>query len=98
MRWNPNPDGGNIDRGDVDYPYKEMLEHHKKSTYAWQPGDTDKVLRVTKSALGTFDWCPQQYFLQKVLKLPQGPATEDQIRGSNVHDAVEYWWNAIRVI
>jgi RecB family exonuclease len=95
MRFNPNPDGGNIDRGDVDYPYKDMLEHHKKSTYAWQPGDTDKVLRVTKSALGTFDWCPQQYFLQKVLKLPQGPATPDQTRGSNVHDAVEYWWNAM---
>ena len=39
------------------------------STYAWHPGMADdKVLRVTKSSLGAFQICEQQYFIKYVLE------------------------------
>ena len=65
MRWNPNPEGGNNERDN--YAHEDMLQSYNKSTYAWQPDMEDKILRITKSSLGTFDWCPQQYYLQNIL-------------------------------
>ena len=92
MRWNPNPEGGNNERDD--YVHEDMLKSYNKSTYAWQPDMEDKILRITKSSLGTFDWCPQQYYLQNILGM-RGEEQDYHIRGSNVHDAVEYWWKAM---
>jgi hypothetical protein len=93
MRFNPNPEGGNNER-DSRYPYEDMLKSYDKSTYAWQPDMEDKILRVSKSSVGTFDWCQQQYFLEKILGM-RGDEQDYHIRGSNVHDAVEYWWKAM---
>jgi hypothetical protein len=51
----------------------------------------DKILRVTKSSNGTFDWCPKQYFFQYIMKLQQ-EEKDYHIRGNNVHDMTEYFW------
>ena len=59
------------------------------STYNWALDQEDgKILRITKSALGTFNWCPKQYEFEKMQRLPSD--TRDyHIRGVNVHFALE---------
>tara|TARA_R100001440_G_scaffold35191_1_gene54155 strand:+ start:16248 stop:17261 length:1014 start_codon:yes stop_codon:yes gene_type:complete len=60
------------------------------STYAWHPGMADdKVLRVSKSSLGAFQTCEQQYFAKYVLGVKE-PENDNMIRGTNVHDAYEF--------
>ena len=78
-----------------EYPHELMMKSYEKSTYAWQPDMTDKILRVTKSSVGNFDWCPQQYYFSNILGM-RGEEQDYHVRGSNVHDAVEYWWRAMK--
>ena len=63
------------------------------STYNWSPDQEDgKILRITKSALGPFDWCPKQYEFEKM----QGLSSDTQdyhIRGVNLHNALEEFYN-----
>jgi len=72
-----------------------MGELNKQSTYAWTP-DSDKMIRVSKSSLGTYsDWCPQQMWLEKVC--PRVEKVEDYLTiGSNVHDRIEQYYNNCR--
>ena len=37
--------------------HQEEYESYKMSTYAWNPLEEGKKLRITKSSLGTFGWC-----------------------------------------
>ena len=48
------------------------------------------VLKVTKSSLGQFGFCEQQYFLKYRLGIKE-PQNDDMLRGTNVHDAYEYF-------
>jgi len=60
------------------------------STYAWHPDmHEDKILRVSKSSLGQFQTCEQQYFIKYVLGVKE-PENDNMIRGTNVHDAYEF--------
>jgi RecB family exonuclease len=95
MRFNPN----NQDKVEKDdYPFEDMLESYSRSTYAWQPGmvvdGVEQILRVTKSSVGTFGFCPKQYFFQNILKL-KTEEKDHHIRGSNVHDATEYFFQNV---
>tara|TARA_R100000030_G_scaffold100708_1_gene94422 strand:+ start:642 stop:1637 length:996 start_codon:yes stop_codon:yes gene_type:complete len=72
--------------------HQEEYESYKMSTYAWNPLEEDKKLRITKSSLGTFGWCPQQYYLEKFKGL-RGEQRYYHDRGLNVHDMVEYFWD-----
>ena len=89
MRWNPNP------QEESTYTDEEMLESYNKSCYNWQPSMEEKILRVTKSSIGTFEWCPLQYYFQNVLGM-RGEEKDYHVRGSNVHDAVEWYWKESR--
>jgi CRISPR/Cas system-associated exonuclease Cas4 (RecB family) len=91
MRFNPN-DEDRMER--EDYPFDDMLTSYTKSTYAYQPEDEDKILRVTKSSLGTYGFCPKQYFYQNVLKL-ETEEKDHHVRGSNVHDVTQYFFDEI---
>jgi hypothetical protein len=94
MRYNPKDDDSRqtIDEYGEETGHWEEVESYKNSTYAWNPlEDATKILRVTKSSLGTFAWCPQQYYLEKF----KGLRSEQRYyhdRGLNVHDMVEYFW------
>ena len=91
MRYNPNND----DRTErEDYPFDDLLESYAKSTYAWTGEDKDKILRVTKSSLGTFQFCPKQYFFQNILKL-ETEEKDHHVRGNNVHDFTQYFFDKI---
>ena len=94
MRWNPNGDDSRptIDDYLAETGHKEEAESYRMSTYAWSPTLTpDKKLRVTKSSLGTFGWCPEQYYLEKFKGL-RGEQQDHHIRGLNVHDMMEWFW------
>jgi hypothetical protein len=67
---------------------------YSRSTYAWKPGHP-KHLRVTKSSLTSdFDFCPKQYEYKRVHGLPT-PETDAMRKGTNVHNAVEYYFNNV---
>lgn len=95
MRYNPN--GDDSPRPKIEDYLKETgneleAESYKRSTYAWNPSLQDgSILRVTKSSIGTFGWCPQQYYLEKFKGL-RGETVDHHIRGLNVHDMMEWFW------
>jgi 8-oxo-dGTP pyrophosphatase MutT (NUDIX family) len=93
MRFNPK---GDDTRPTIeDYPYTELHDSYRRSRYDWNPNDhDDSILRITKSSLGTFNWCKMQYWLQYFAGL-RGETVYYHTRGLNVHDAVEYFWDNI---
>jgi hypothetical protein len=94
MRWNPNGDDSRptIDDYLAETGHEEEAESYRMSTYAWSPLLTpDKKLRITKSSLGTFGWCRQQYYLEK-FKGMRGEQQDHHIRGLNIHDMMEWFW------
>lgn len=69
--------------------------HGLKSTYGWWPGmPKEVVLRVSKTTLGAFGFCRHQYFLKNVIGVKE-PKNDNMTRGTNVHDAVEDFYDAI---
>lgn len=67
------------------------------SSYNWNPAMTDRViLRVSKSSLGAYNFCPQQYFIKYILGVKE-PQNDNMVRGSNVHDATEDFYNDVNV-
>lgn len=95
-KFNPNDKGFTEE---ATYLNEELEESYNMSTYAWHPGMVDDdnnmmKLRMTKSTLGTFKMCPRQYYYQYVLRIPQGE-TIPMVRGTNVHNVVEYFWKQI---
>tara|TARA_R110002020_G_scaffold168349_1_gene357061 strand:- start:7190 stop:8191 length:1002 start_codon:yes stop_codon:yes gene_type:complete len=98
VKFNPNPKSL-VERGS-EAPTPELEESYQRSTYAWQPGMMDDdgnslKLRLTKSSLGNYSWCPYQYKLKHIYRLKE-EENEDMVRGTNVHNIVEYYWTAAR--
>lgn len=91
MKWNPNEVA--FFEQEPTAPYPSLLKSYHDSTYAWQPG-MEKHLRISKSSLSNFLWCPQQYFFSSICNIPQED-TEPLIRGTNVHAIVEYYWDNV---
>ena len=66
---------------------------YAKSTYQWEP-EHEKMLRITKTSLTSdFDFCPKQYEYKRVHRLPE-PTTDAMTKGTNVHDAVEVFYDS----
>jgi len=67
---------------------------YAKSTYGWKPGH-EKHLRITKTSLTSdFDFCPKQYEYKRIHRLPE-PTTDAMTKGTNVHDAVEVYYDNV---
>lgn len=67
------------------------------SSYQWHPGMKDDViLRVSKSSLGDFGFCQQQSFIKRILGI-KSEENDAMIRGSNVHDSVERFYQDVSV-
>jgi RecB family exonuclease len=93
-----NPNEKNF-TDEASYLNKELENSYDSSVYNWKPGMVDKdgkmlKLRITKSTLTTYKFCPRMYYYQYVLGLKQEP-TEAMTRGTNVHNVVEYFWKQI---
>ena len=98
MKFNPNEETLMDSGPEAHTP--ELLESYHSSTYAWQPGMTDDdgnpmKLRISKSSLNGFGWCPYQYKANYIYNLSQ-EETEDMVRGTNVHAIVEHFWDAVK--
>jgi len=65
---------------------------YAKSSYIM--GDKP-YLRMTKTSLTSdFDFCPKQYEYKRIHKLPE-PQTDAMLKGTNVHDAIEEYYDNI---
>ncbi len=67
------------------------------SGYGYHPVDgesPDFLLRVSKSSLNTFQFCEQQYFIKYILGVKE-MENDNMRRGTNVHDALEDFYDAI---
>jgi len=98
MRFNPK---GEHDERQTVEEYLEETGHqdefdsYNNSCYDWNPNDHDEtILRISKSSLGTFNWCKKQYWFQYFAGL-RGETVYYHTRGLNVHDAVEFFWENI---
>lgn len=68
-----------------------------KSCYDWTNKKDDNILlRISKSSLGEFTFCEQQYFIKRCVGMKE-PQNENMLRGTNVHDAVELFYNTVDV-
>ena len=85
-KFNPNEESFTHS---ANYATEELKKSYEESSYAWP--EKGNKLRITKSSLGGFKWCPQQYYFSTVLRLPSDE-TEAMVRGTNVHNVVEYFW------
>ena len=45
--------------------YEKQIEAMDEYTYQWKPENMDDpnepILKITKSSLGSFNWCPKKY-------------------------------------
>lgn len=87
MKFDPNPVPFFMRDEDIS---PELLASYKESSYTWQPGD-EGCLRITKSSLGTHNFCPYQYKLSNIYQL-RSAENEAMVKGNNVHAIVEYFW------
>ena len=94
MRFNPK--GEDDTRPSIEeYQYEDLRKSYNNSRYDWNPlKHPNEILRVSKSSLGTFNWCPKQYWFQYFAGL-KGETVYYHTRGLNVHDAIEYFWGHI---
>ena len=70
-------------------------------TYQWQPeyyGDEEyPILKISKSSLGSFQWCPKRYEFQYKERMPI-ETTEVMIKGSIIHNAREAFFNTFDIL
>ena len=80
----------------IDEQYKAHIDMLDEYTYAWNaewPKDPSKpILKITKSSLGTFDWCPKKYDFSYIQRLPQDQ-TEAMLKGTIVHNSRESFFD-----
>lgn len=76
--------------------YKARIASMRDFTYKWNAeGYTDPskpILKISKSSLGTFNWCPQKYVFSYIQRLPQDQ-TEAMRKGTILHNHREDFFN-----
>ena len=66
------------------------------SCYDWHPGKPDNVLlRMSKSSvMSDYGFCQQQYFIKRGIGMKE-PQNDNMLRGTNVHDSLELFYNRV---
>ena len=66
------------------------------SCYHWHPEMADNViLRMSKSSLlSDFGFCQQQGFIKRIVGMKE-PQNDNMLRGTNVHDSVELFYDRV---
>tara|TARA_R100001463_G_scaffold21182_1_gene51100 strand:+ start:3652 stop:4572 length:921 start_codon:yes stop_codon:yes gene_type:complete len=81
--------------------YEAEIKSMKEYTYQWLPENytdpTEPILKITKSSLGTFDWCPKKYDFSYQQRLPQDQ-TEAMRKGTIMHNAREDFFNEFDIV
>ena len=72
--------------------YDIEIKNMRDYTYQWNPENysdpTKPILKISKSSLGCFTWCPIKYQYQYIEKRPQD-TTEAMLKGTIMHNARE---------
>ncbi len=80
----------------TDEKYNAAIDAMREYTYKWNPEsfeDPSKpILKITKSSLGSFDWCPKKYDFSYVQRLPQDQ-TDAMLKGTILHNIREDFFN-----
>ena len=69
-----------------------MQEYTYQWNNQWAEDEDKPILKITKSSLGTFNWCKRQYLHQYIERLPQDTSPA-MLKGSIVHNAYEALWD-----
>ena len=75
--------------------YEEEIKNMEEYTYQWVPENYDKdepILKITKSSLVTYNWCPKKYQFNYIERLPQDQ-TEPMRKGTVMHNSREDFFN-----
>ena len=79
-----------------DEKYNAVISSMREYTYQWNHENYDDpsmpILKITKSSLGTFDWCPKKYDFSYVQRLPQDQ-TEAMLKGTVLHNHREKFFD-----
>ena len=73
-----------------------MREENGEYTYKWNPEEESPILKITKSSLGSFQFCPINYkygYLDDI-KQKTSPA---MLKGTIIHNAEEDFWKMVNV-
>ena len=73
-----------------------MREENGEYTYKWNPDEDVPILKITKSSLGSFQFCPINYkygYLDDI-KQKTSPA---MLKGTIIHNAEEDFWKMVNV-
>lgn len=73
-----------------------MKEYTYQWNSDWADDESKPILKITKSSLGTFNWCPKKYEYNYIQKLPQDQ-TEVMIKGNIIHNSREEFFNKFDV-
>lgn len=83
-----------------DEKYNAVISSMKEFTYKWKPENYDDpskpILKITKSSLGSFDWCPKKYEFSYRQRLPQDQ-TEAMLKGTVLHNHREDFFNVFDI-
>ena len=64
-------------------------------TYKWMPENMDDpsepILKITKSSLGSFNWCPKKFYFNKIEDRPQD-TSEAMHKGTVMHNSREQFF------
>ena len=68
------------------------------SSYSFNGNTTDEniIPRISKSSLGTFQFCEHQYFIKYILGVKEAQ-NDDMIRGTNVHEAIDSFYESVDI-
>jgi len=79
-----------------DEKYEAVIGSMQEYTYDWKFENYDDpsqpILKITKSSLGSFDWCPKKYDFSYIQRLPQDQ-TEAMRKGTILHNIREDFFN-----
>lgn len=84
----------------IDEKYKARIASMKEYTYDWQPQNYDDpsqpILKITKSSLGSFDWCAKKYQFNYIERRPQDQ-TEAMKKGTILHNSREEFFEVFDI-
>ena len=80
--------------------YEKEIKEMDEYTYQWKPENFDKpdepILKITKSSLGSFDWCAKKYQYAYIERRPQDQS-EAMRKGTVMHNAREDFFNDFNI-
>lgn len=83
-----------------DEVYEARIKSMREFTYQWDAESFDDpskpILKISKSSLGAFNWCPKKYEFSYIEKLPQDQ-TEAMRKGTILHNHRENFFDEFDV-